>query len=79
MLTLADVIEALQGNRPQGITPGITEAVVDSRHAIPGSLFVATVGERTDGHLYVADAFKNGAHLALVEKERCIKASRDQR
>lgn len=69
MLTLADVVEALQGIRPHGTTPGITEAVVDSRHTIPGSLFVATVGERTDGHLYVADAFKNGAHLALVEKE----------
>ncbi len=69
MLTLADVVEALQGYRPQGVTPGITEAVVDSRHAIPGSMFVATAGERTDGHLYVADAFKNGAHLALIEKE----------
>jgi UDP-N-acetylmuramyl pentapeptide synthase len=68
MLTLADIIEALQGTRPAGDTPGITEAVVDSRHAIPGSLFVATLGERTDGHLYVADAFKNGAHLALVHK-----------
>jgi UDP-N-acetylmuramoyl-tripeptide--D-alanyl-D-alanine ligase len=69
MLTLADIIEALQGTRPVGDTPGITEAVVDSRHAIPGSLFVATLGERTDGHLYVADAFKNGAHLALVHKD----------
>ena len=69
MLTLADIIEALQGTRPAGDTPGITEAVVDSRHAIPGSLFVATLGERTDGHLYVADAFKNGAHLALVHKD----------
>lgn len=69
MLTLADVIEALQGNRPSGSTPGITEAVVDSRQAIPGSLFVAIKGERTDGHQYVADAFQNGAHLALIEQE----------
>lgn len=69
MLTLADIIEALQETRPVGDTPGVTEAVVDSRHAIPGSLFVAIKGDRTDGHLYVADAFKNGAHLALVQKE----------
>jgi len=69
MLTLADIIEALQVIRPAGKTPGISEAVVDSRHAIPGSLFVAIPGERTDGHAYVADAFKNGSHLALIEKE----------
>jgi UDP-N-acetylmuramoyl-tripeptide--D-alanyl-D-alanine ligase len=69
MLTLADMIEALQGTRPSGDTPSVTEAVVDSRHAIPGSLFIATKGDRTDGHLYVADAFKNGAHLALVHKD----------
>lgn len=69
MLTLADIIEAIQGTRPTGIMPEVSEAVVDSRHAIPGSLFVAIKGDRTDGHQYVADAFQNGAHLALVEKE----------
>jgi len=69
MLTLADMIEALHGVRPAGSNLGISEAVVDSRHAIPGSLFVAIKGERTDGHEYVADAFKHGAHLALIEKE----------
>jgi len=69
MLTLADMIEALHGVRPAGSSLGISEAVVDSRHAIPGSLFVAIKGERTDGHEYVADAFKHGAHLALIEKE----------
>ena len=69
MLTLADVIEALQGTRPIGDTPGMTETVVDSRHTIPGSLFIATRGKKTDGHEYVADAFNNGAHLALIQRE----------
>ncbi len=69
MLTLADLIEAEQGLRPQQTTPGITEAVVDSRQAIPGSLFVAYKGERVDGHAYVLDAFKHGAHIALVDSQ----------
>jgi len=69
MLTLADLIEAEQGIRPQQTTPGITEAVVDSRQAIPGSLFVAYKGERVDGHGYVLDAFKHGAQIALVDSQ----------
>ena len=69
MLTLADLIESEKGIRPSTTTPGITEAVVDSRQAIPGSLFIAYQGEKVDGHAYVADAFEHGAALALVEKD----------
>ncbi|MEO8511038.1 MAG: UDP-N-acetylmuramoyl-tripeptide--D-alanyl-D-alanine ligase [Chloroflexota bacterium] len=39
---------------------------VDSRHIIPGSLFVALRGERVDGHGFVADALAAGAAAALV-------------
>jgi UDP-N-acetylmuramoyl-tripeptide--D-alanyl-D-alanine ligase len=39
---------------------------VDSRHVIPGSLFVALRGERVDGHGFVADALAAGAAAALV-------------
>ncbi|HNR01772.1 MAG TPA: UDP-N-acetylmuramoyl-tripeptide--D-alanyl-D-alanine ligase [Anaerolineaceae bacterium] len=69
MLTLADVVEALTGVRPAGVTPGISEGVVDSRLAIPASLFIAIQGERTDGHEYVAQAFNNGASFALVQRD----------
>ncbi len=47
----------------------ITEAAVDSRQVIPGSLFVALPGERTDGHAYVGEAFKHGASVALVQRD----------
>jgi UDP-N-acetylmuramoyl-tripeptide--D-alanyl-D-alanine ligase len=67
MLTLADLIESEQGIRPSQTTPGITEAVVDSRQAIPGSLFIAYQGEKVDGHAFVSDAFNHGASIALVE------------
>lgn len=69
MLTLADVLEALSGIRPIWAQQVITEAVIDSRQAIPGAVFVALPGERHDGHDFVFDAFKNGAVAALVEKE----------
>ena len=68
MLTLADVLEALTGSRPDLSQFVIPEAAVDSRQVIPGAMFVALPGERTDGHLFVNEAFKNGAALALVQR-----------
>ena len=75
MLTLADVLEALTGHRLNMIETVINEAAIDSRQVIPGSMFVALPGERTDGHNYVADAFKNGASLALVQNRICQPSS----
>jgi UDP-N-acetylmuramoyl-tripeptide--D-alanyl-D-alanine ligase len=67
VLQLADILEALTGIRPESATTVITEGVLDSRLAIPGALFVALPGERTDGHQYVAQAFQYGASLALIQ------------
>jgi UDP-N-acetylmuramoyl-tripeptide--D-alanyl-D-alanine ligase len=47
----------------------ITEAVIDSRQAIPGSLFIALPGEHQDGHDFVSQAFERGAHVALVQRD----------
>ena len=69
MLTLADVIEALTNIRPAMTLPVITEAVIDSRQATPGSLFVAVQGDRVDGHTFVQDAFRRGASFALIEHD----------
>ncbi|MDR3201262.1 MAG: UDP-N-acetylmuramoyl-tripeptide--D-alanyl-D-alanine ligase, partial [Spirochaetales bacterium] len=46
----------------------IFSVVVDSREARPGSLFVPLKGERTDGHLHIADAFERGCRVCLVDK-----------
>jgi UDP-N-acetylmuramoyl-tripeptide--D-alanyl-D-alanine ligase len=72
LFSIADALEALTGKRPPESGPvlteaSLTEAAVDSRQVIPGSLFVALVGERTDGHHYVETAFKNGANVALIQ------------
>lgn len=68
MLTIADAIEALTNVRPSA-SAVITEAAIDSRHAIPGSLFVAIPGEKADGHDYIAEAFKRGASFALTQRD----------
>lgn len=68
MLTVADAIEALTNFRPSTTTV-ITEAVIDSRHVIPGSMFVAIPGEKVDGHDFVEEAFKRGASFALTQRD----------
>jgi UDP-N-acetylmuramoyl-tripeptide--D-alanyl-D-alanine ligase len=66
MLTVDHVVEALTQTR-LGVDRPIAGAVIDSRETKPGSMFVAMKGKRTDGHVYVDDAFQRGAIVALVE------------
>ncbi|HSV86541.1 MAG TPA: Mur ligase domain-containing protein, partial [Levilinea sp.] len=61
MLTLADILEALTGQKKPLPSLFISEATIDSRQAIPASMFVALPGEKTDGHDYVEEAFRRGA------------------
>jgi UDP-N-acetylmuramoyl-tripeptide--D-alanyl-D-alanine ligase len=68
MLTLADALEAITTFRPQAAAV-ITEAVIDSRQTIPGSLFVAIPGEKVDGHDFIGNAFKRGASFALIQQD----------
>ena len=68
MLTLADVLEALTNFRPIATTV-ITDAVIDSRQVIPGSLFVAIPGEKVDGHDFIVEAFRRGASFALIQRD----------
>ncbi|MDR3356618.1 MAG: UDP-N-acetylmuramoyl-tripeptide--D-alanyl-D-alanine ligase [Spirochaetaceae bacterium] len=49
---------------------GFDSVCVDSREIVPGALFVALPGEKTDGHAFVKDAFAAGAAGALVERAK---------
>ena len=69
MLTFADVLEALTDQRFPYEDQLITDALIDSRSVIPGSIFIARPGERVDGHSFVGNAFDHGASFALVEKD----------
>jgi UDP-N-acetylmuramoyl-tripeptide--D-alanyl-D-alanine ligase len=75
MLTLADVIEALAGLRPEaGEAHFITEFSIDSRQVKPGTLFVALPGQRTDGHHFVTEAFAKGALAVLIQRPVAVDA-----
>lgn len=43
--------------------------VIDSRKVIPGGVFIATKGERVDGHTFIPDVIKKGAMGILCEQE----------
>ena len=71
MLQLSDIWQGIigaAGKPPAAFADQpISAVVVDSRAAQPGALFVALRGEKTDGHLYLVDAFGRGAVAALAE------------
>lgn len=48
----------------------VTGAALDSRQVRPGDLFVAIVGERTDGHQFARAAAAAGAACLLVRRDR---------
>lgn len=45
-----------------------SSVVIDSRLIEEDGVFVATVGERTDGHKYIDQVFENGAFAVICEK-----------
>jgi UDP-N-acetylmuramoyl-tripeptide--D-alanyl-D-alanine ligase len=67
-LTVEFLLETLSGTAFEG-SHFIAGPVIDSRKAVPGSLFIAMAGESADGHEYVGDAIQRGAVAALVERE----------
>ncbi|MFQ5921907.1 MAG: UDP-N-acetylmuramoyl-tripeptide--D-alanyl-D-alanine ligase [Anaerolineales bacterium] len=69
LLTLAAVIEAIAGARPEAYQEAIMDAAIDSRLVTPGSLFVAIGGEHADGHDHLPEAFERGALAALIDRE----------
>ena len=69
MFTLNEIIQAITGKETHFPDLLFTEAIVDSRQAVPGTLFIAVPGERTDGHKFVSSAFAAGARAALIQED----------
>lgn len=68
----ADAIARAAGARvvsPGRAGEGPTRAVIDSRHAGPGDLFVGLVGERADGGAFATEVLAAGAWGVLVGDE----------
>jgi len=51
-----------------GENVAVTGVCIDSRKAVSGDVFVALTGSQLDGHQYLANAAKQGAVAAIVEK-----------
>lgn len=67
--TVSRILEATGGRRLSGNPRRRFSGVgIDSRRILPGQLFIAIVGERFDGHRFVADAVEKGASGVLVER-----------
>jgi UDP-N-acetylmuramoyl-tripeptide--D-alanyl-D-alanine ligase len=69
ILTLGTLIRGITGQPIRQGHQVLTGAAIDSRELQAGALFVAFVGEYSDGHDHVAEAFAGGALAALVERQ----------
>ena len=67
MLTLQHILKALLGHGVGELDFRLPDAYIDSRAVSESSIFFALRGEKTDGHLYVDDAFAQGASLAVID------------
>jgi UDP-N-acetylmuramoyl-tripeptide--D-alanyl-D-alanine ligase len=62
------VANAVGGTLAADVDAVVTSVVKDSRDVAPGSLYVAFVGERVDGHDFTGAALAAGATLCLVSQ-----------
>ena len=72
-LSVSDLIAALaatNAEEPIGSPPAIAihSAVIDSRLATPGCLFIALRGEQQDGHDFIPEALARGAVAVIAER-----------
>ncbi len=72
-LSLGEIAEACgEGARLvlRGAEAGekVDSVVIDSRKAAAGCVFLATVGERADGHQFVPEVYGKGAKLVIAQK-----------
>ena len=68
-LALEELITATGGTIVRRGKDRFASFHIDSRSVQPGGLFFALKGETTDGHLFVADAWKKGAGGVVVERD----------
>lgn len=73
-ISVQQLAQVVQGTVLQGPADvAITGVTIDNRTVHKGDLFVAFIGQRTDGHQFIPDAFERGASAALVSSDdfRC--------
>ena len=68
-LTLGQVCEIVGGELLGDASIRVSGISIDSRTTKPGELFVAIVGERVDGHDFIAQAMQAGASALLTSRQ----------
>ena len=68
--TTASIAEATGGRVARGEGKSVLGVTTDSRAVVRGGAFVALRGERSDGHAFLSDASRAGAHVVVVERGR---------
>lgn len=72
--SIAEIARALDYTFAESEYRAIGGVAIDSRQVKQGDLFVAIVGERTDGHQYIEQAWQQGAAAVVVSKREYIKS-----
>ena len=67
--TAREICAAVGGTLLQDSGAPVTGVTTDSRAVQPGQLFIPLVGERFDGHAYIAKALEDGAAGCLTARE----------
>ena len=69
-MKLAEIIKTVKPLSVEGpLDQEISGITYDSRRVMPGNLFVAFRGERTDGHRFVEAAIDRGAAAVVLERD----------
>ena len=69
-MKLAEIIKTVKPLAVEGpLDQEISGITYDSRRVMPGNLFVAFRGERTDGHRFVEAAIDRGAAAVVLERD----------
>ncbi len=68
-MDVEEVAKAVGGQKTGNVSGTVTSVTTDSRQIAPGALFIPLVGERFDGHDFLAQAEKAGAACVLSQKE----------
>jgi UDP-N-acetylmuramoyl-L-alanyl-D-glutamate--2,6-diaminopimelate ligase len=69
-MKLAEIIKTVKPLTVEGsLDQEITGITYDSRRVMPGNMFVAFRGERTDGHRFVEAAIDRGAAAVVMERD----------
>ena len=65
-ITVSDIARITGGRLSGDGGAAVSSAVIDSREASEGSMFLALPGEKADGHSYIGKAFEMGAACCLA-------------